>query len=1069
MTSLQQNQNQEINIFAESNSYLEPNIRKAKFSIGSKRFYTLEFDQNIEMQELKVMIQKAAHLRKNTFRLFSEGIDYTDYSDEAFDSLFPDQALVLFTLELEKGENFEENELLLQINTPCPDHDYKFLLYYCFECGKSICSECFTNGPHKGHKIQDKCFYLLSSKYLVEKMFENWSKRPYEDYQISVDLNEYKNNINNVIFKQLFDMLKEAKKKCNDLIDKYNLINQKSLSNIRDSVRDIKVSCIKALDEYKDLINIKDIINNQEVFKDFDHAYKNMKNKQKEKFKENMQKFQELNKGVSILVENLVNDVTQMIKDVLVKALDGKQYEEVSQKINLKLINPVNKDDIWNQLSDKKIKIKRNKKFGRKTISNLTNENRLKKIVEGNEEIDYEKNNTQKIPQGRNTVALENTNSINYFNNTNTDNNNKSNDDYITGNDRQVSNGKINNTIFSRNAINDINNIKYSCDSTLQKPSFLNTNNEKNNKNISQILNNTNTNYTNNAINDFNTISENINDRKILLENQVGNTNTIPEEKSSQNNQIFEKSNNKFDLANNNQIGSEENNNTNAFNGKPSNNIFASILTDNKNNNNINNNNSNIFNIDSNKISNIFSDNIVSPICDNRTLVSNNGIFSNNSSFNCDLNNINIAQQKKDGIILNNDINNDKKLQNPFDFKNNNENNIDNNTKNIVLASPFSQINSNINENNVETSHFNNNSNSTNSFQNSNVNNNINTPSQNKNLIMNITDNKYLAGLANNCKTILEEANESESDLKTRKEFQNMSIEYYLKKPYILCPIPTTNKIKIITEVESDESFLAISFPSNLDISSFLYSCSHCNYKQKLYISGGVTNPGASEIISNKFYMIDLSKFKIEDNNNSKNNKDICFNSCIFELSPMIYGRYNHSMIAYNNQIYAVGGEGMNSVEKYDIENDEWTEISPMIKKRSNTNLAVANGYLYAFFGRGEDGKYPESIERINIEDDNPIWEMIIYRNPSNICTKVYGCGLYQIDELIYFLGGNCNEKKSDEIFYFNLNERRIDYTNSKLAWKESFRENTLFDVGNKIIQITDEKFYGVYLKISVE
>ena len=63
-------------------------------------------------------------------------------------------------------------------------------------------------------------------------------------------------------------------------------------------------------------------------------------------------------------------------------------------------------------------------------------------------------------------------------------------------------------------------------------------------------------------------------------------------------------------------------------------------------------------------------------------------------------------------------------------------------------------------------------------------------------------------------------------------------------------------------------------------------------------------------------------------------------------------------MIAYNNEIYAVGGEGMNSVEKYDIENDEWTEISPMIMKRSNAMLAIANGFLYAFFGKGEDGKW---------------------------------------------------------------------------------------------------------------
>ena len=144
------------------------------------------------------MIEKAGHLRKNTFSLCCEGEDYTQYTEETFDSFFPDQSLVVFTLELMKGAEIDETELLLQIKNPCPEHDYKFLLYYCFDCGKSICSECFTNGIHKGHKIQDKCFYLLPSKYLVDKMFEKWSKKPYEDYQISVDLNDYKNNLNNM-------------------------------------------------------------------------------------------------------------------------------------------------------------------------------------------------------------------------------------------------------------------------------------------------------------------------------------------------------------------------------------------------------------------------------------------------------------------------------------------------------------------------------------------------------------------------------------------------------------------------------------------------------------------------------------------------------------------------------------------------------------------------------------------------------------------------------------------------------------------------------------------------------
>ena len=133
--TLPPNQEQIMKILNESNSFIEPNIRKAKFIFPSGKTYTLDFDQNIQMMELKYMIQKAAHLRKNSFILTSEGSNYTQYNEETFDSLFPDKQLVVFTLELLNPEEMpDETELLLQINVSCPDHNDKFLLFYCFDC-----------------------------------------------------------------------------------------------------------------------------------------------------------------------------------------------------------------------------------------------------------------------------------------------------------------------------------------------------------------------------------------------------------------------------------------------------------------------------------------------------------------------------------------------------------------------------------------------------------------------------------------------------------------------------------------------------------------------------------------------------------------------------------------------------------------------------------------------------------------------------------------------------------------------------------------------------------------------
>ena len=326
----------------------EPNIVKAQFIVSNSRIYTLEFDQNIEFRELKTMIQVAAHLKKNNFRLFCDSDEYTNYNEETFESIFPDKKLVVFSLQKGEGEDFDETELLIQINSPCPEHKEKFLMFYCFDCGSSICSECFTVGKHKGHHIQDKCYYLLPSKFLVQKMFEKWSKNPYEDYKISTDLTAFKNQLNNIFFAQLFQMLKEIQNKCNDLIDNYNNMNNNSLGNLRDSVRDIKVLCIKALDDLKEKLNIKDIVNNVEIFKNFDIAYKELERVHNENFIYNLNNFRDLNQNVSLLVTGFIDKIYNMILDLLKKIVNDEQFAEIKMKIGEKYVPPVNQNEIVN-------------------------------------------------------------------------------------------------------------------------------------------------------------------------------------------------------------------------------------------------------------------------------------------------------------------------------------------------------------------------------------------------------------------------------------------------------------------------------------------------------------------------------------------------------------------------------------------------------------------------------------------------------------------------------------------------------------------------------------------------
>ena len=179
-------------------------------------------------------------------------------------------------------------------------------------------------------------------------MFESWSSNPYEDYKISADLTEYKTKLNNVFFAQLFQMLKEVQNKCNDLIDNYNTVNMNSLGNLRDSVRDIKVVCVKTLDDLKDKLNIKDIVNNVEIFKNFDIAYKELARIQNENFRKNLDKFRDLNQNVSKLVIGVIDQIYNTILEVLKKIVNNEKFMEIKMAIGEKYVRPVNQNDIIN-------------------------------------------------------------------------------------------------------------------------------------------------------------------------------------------------------------------------------------------------------------------------------------------------------------------------------------------------------------------------------------------------------------------------------------------------------------------------------------------------------------------------------------------------------------------------------------------------------------------------------------------------------------------------------------------------------------------------------------------------
>ena len=867
----------------DSFNFSEPTICKAKFIFPNDRFYTLDFDHNIQMNELKLMIQKAAHLKRNNFRIFSEGKEYTQYNSEIFSSFFPNKDLVIFNLELIEDDESSESELLLQINSPCNIHSDKFLLYYCFTCNTSICNDCFNFGSHKNHIILDKCFYLLPSKYLVEKMFANWSQNPYEDIKISTDLSQLKNNLNSVLFKELFDMLKKIQEKCNMLIDEYNKVNESSLGNIRNSVRDIKLSCIKALDGLKDDLNIKNMVNNQEIFVEFDKAYKDLAKLQNEKYKKNMENFDELNKKISILVDNLIKQIYSTIYKTLNEMSKDSQFENIKTQINMKLIKPHEEEEIIN-------KININKK---KRNSFNINSNNFVKVIAANVQ-------------------------------------------------------KKLNSDPSKDKINNIQNIKSINPFIIQEDKSQNQNNK------TTITNNNKINFGYNNITIPNNLPNSLD--KITFGVNQGQKN------------ISEK--NKINVSESEPFSSAQ--------------IERQKLSINMNQN-VNNYNTDLSN-KKNKISFLNSNKIEPPFINNINNISSISNINNSS----DISNLNLINQTQPQIY-----------------------------KTIVTNT------------NIISNNDNNNGASINQIQHQHQYNGITSPTPE------IISNDY--------KII----NNIENDL-------SIDVRKYFKSKYILSPIPQTNSIKILTSNNLEESTIPVKFPENFGFNTFFLDCAHCNCQLNkcLYVTGGIESTSENNR-SNVLLCIDITQ-----NDELK----------VKKLANMNFARCAHTMISEGKYIYVLGGEDLNSVERYDIENDIWEILPSMICKRMYPILHIKNGYLYAFFGKYKNGDYPCSIERLNINnnDDNikPAWEMVIFSNPKNLDVKMYGSAVLEYSGMLYFFGGKVNEMTTNKILFYNFENRIIEKEETEVLWYEYFRENKLYPINERVVQCSDNKYFGVYITI---
>jgi hypothetical protein len=258
----------------------------------------------------------------------------------------------------------------------------------------------------------------------------------------------------------------------------------------------------------------------------------------------------------------------------------------------------------------------------------------------------------------------------------------------------------------------------------------------------------------------------------------------------------------------------------------------------------------------------------------------------------------------------------------------------------------------------------------------------------------------------------------------------------------VISIIPNTNKALIYNAHKNSNTTKDLDFPNLISIKYFLNNCAWVNYNNKLYILGGEEKEKKTNIfieydgIKNIFKRLPDSKF----------------------------AHVNHSLFAYENSIYCIGGKETDC-EKYDFQTNTWTILPKLNFVQENPVLYVHNNILYSFFGNDENGKKCDNIQKLNIKNNKSKWMNVIY-NRNECDLKISGCGIVKINEnCIYFFGGKTDSGISKSAIEFDFSTMKANKTSYSLTESAYFKDSLMLKVsGDKYGNYSMNKDYPLIL-----
>lgn len=411
-----------------------PKIVKTIFHVDSShgRDYNFDVNHNITMSELKGILVAAANVNRLGLRVFDKFTEeeLTHYNEETLQSLYPKKDVVEFIIQIDRSYKLTLQHEQLKLGNTCQEHPVKYLIFYCFDCAKSLCSLCVSTQNHHNHCMSEKFDYLKPSKEIVGNLFSELDDivEKVASSNNPDDIENFKVKLKMKYFPSLIDLLKVIETRITEQIDSFNKHCSISISTVKDNSVKLKEHCVEGLNELKYQLDIENMLRDEGIFLHFDYKVKEMTN-EKQRILNDTEKLDKIIKSFAYIKKKL-ETVYSEIKVFLESYLSINIYSDVNKLTEG--VEKISKESIMNKL------LTDFKKQNGRIVSEAKNKNLRYSNVSSNSNINnsYVSNNLGSTKFNLNDTFHQQFNSYNIVNFNTLPNANNITDKYLLNNEK---------------------------------------------------------------------------------------------------------------------------------------------------------------------------------------------------------------------------------------------------------------------------------------------------------------------------------------------------------------------------------------------------------------------------------------------------------------------------------------------------------------------------------------------------------------------------------------------------------------------------------------------------------